>query len=394
MPQSPTIPAIPIESAALRGVRGSAIRDLLAVTERPGVLSLAGGLPATELIPAERIADAATRVLGHRDALQYTTSRGAAQARDAVAAHEGVDADRLLLTHGSQQALSLLALALVDPGDVVVVDDPVYVGALQAFQSVRADVAALPITHDGTNIAALIRLLDSGVRPRLVHTVSNFHNPSGVTASPTTRRRLTDLADTYGFWIVDDDPYGRLGFDGPAHSPIVGERVIRLGSASKTLAPALRVGWLSATPAIVGLVERLKQSADLCGSTLNQLMVADLLSDASWFDAHIGTITSAYAARAHALTAALDDELGTRIEYASPTGGMFCWVRLPGIDTTDLLGVALSHDVAFVPGAAFSVSSDLAEYARLSFATLSPDSLREAVHRLSAAIDDGAHSTV
>ena len=388
MPPSSTTPTVPIESAALRGIRGSAIRDLLAVTEQPEVLSLAGGLPATDLIPSDRIADAAARTIGRPDALQYTTSRGVSLCRDVVANIEAVDPDRILLTHGSQQALSLLAQALVDPGDVVVVDDPVYVGALQAFQCVRAEIVALPITRNGTNVGELSRLLERGVRPRIVHTVSNFHNPSGVTASTETRTGLADLAETYGFWIVEDDPYGRLAFDGAPTSPIPGERTIRLGSASKTLAPALRVGWLNAPPAVVALVERLKQSADLCGSTLNQLMVADLLADTEWFDAHIDTIASAYSLRAHALTSALDDEFGDSVEYTSPTGGMFCWVRLPGVDTSELLSVALSYGVAFVPGSAFAVDADLGDSARLSFATLKPDALREAVRRLRTATDD------
>ncbi|GAB2656497.1 PLP-dependent aminotransferase family protein [Gordonia jinhuaensis] len=336
MPHPMTLPTPPPESAAVRGVRGSAIRDLLAVTERPGVLSLAGGLPATELIPGLRIAEAAARVMGSSDALQYTTSRGATRCREAVARVEAVDPSQILLTHGSQQALSLLAQSLLDPADVVVVDDPVYVGALQAFQSVRAHVEALPITNEGTNIAALVKLLESGVRPRIVHTVSNFHNPSGVTSTAATREALANLAQRYGFWIIDDDPYGRLRFDDTVHTtisghttvsghtPIPGERVIRLGSASKTLAPALRVGWLNASPAIVSLVERLKQCADLCGSALNQLMVAELLSDNVWFEGHIDTVTSEYATRSAALTSALDDAFGADVEYVAPTGGMFC----------------------------------------------------------------------
>lgn len=388
MPHPLTLPTSPIGSAALRSVRGSAIRDLLAVTERPEVLSLAGGLPATELIPSVRIADAAQHVLRNRDALQYTASCGASRCREVVASTDNVDPARILLTHGSQQALSLLAQALIDPGDVVIVDDPVYVGALQAFQCVRAHVVALPITDSGTNTAALAALLAGGVRPRVVHTVSNFHNPSGVTATKDTREELANLAESYGFWIIEDDPYGRLRFGGEPQSPIPGETVIRLGSASKTLAPALRVGWLNAPPGIVSLVERLKQCADLCGSTLNQLMVAEMLSDTAWFESHVSNVTSEYGTRAAALTSALDDAFGCSVEYASPTGGMFCWIRFPGCDTGELSNVALSHGVAFVPGAAFSVSTDMSEFARLSFATLSPEELREAVRQLRTAIDD------
>ncbi|WP_267626634.1 aminotransferase-like domain-containing protein [Gordonia sputi] len=388
MPHSTTIPAVPNESAALRAVRGSAIRNLLAVTEQPEMLSLAGGLPATDLIPTDRIADAAARVMGRPGALQYTTSRGASHCRDAVAMVEGVDPSRILLTHGSQQALSLLAQAIIDPDDVVVVDDPVYVGALQAFQCARAAIVALPITNEGTNVAALVELLEGGTRPRLVHTVNNFHNPSGITASTSTREQLADLAERYGFWIVEDDPYGRLGFRSAPPAPIPGGRTIRLGSASKTLAPALRVGWLNADPGVVALIERLKQCADLCGSTLNQLMVADLLADTAWFDAHVRAVTSEYSSRAQSLASALDDEFGDSVEYAPPSGGMFCWVRLPDVDTDKLLNVAVSRGVAFVPGSAFAVNANLTDCARLSFATLQPDGLREAVRRLGTAVND------
>lgn len=383
---TPIAPSPVRPSRAIAAIRGSAIRDLLKVTEQPGVLSLAGGLPATDLIPTERIAEAARRVIVDGTALQYTTSRGVRACRSVVADFVGGEADRILLTHGSQQALSMVALALVDPGDTVVVDDPVYVGALQACQSARATIEALPITADGIDVAALERRLIDGLRPRIVHTVSNFHNPSGMTASAHTRAVLADLAERYGFWIVDDDPYGLLRFDGTAVDPIPGDRVIRLGSVSKILAPALRVGWMQAPAAVIEVIERLKQSADLCGSTFSQLMVADLLGDTAWLDQHVDLLVGEYARRAQALTSALVEQFGDTIEFDAPQGGMFCWARLPGVDTTALLGDAVEAGVAFVPGPAFAVDADLTDRLRLSFASLTPELLDEGVRRLGVAV--------
>lgn len=378
----------PLPSAAARSVRSSAIRDLLAVTERPDILGLAGGLPATELIPAGRIAAATAAALTDPSSLQYTVSAGTGAARAAIGRHEDVDPADVLVTHGSQQALSLLATALVDAGDVVVVDDPVYVGARQAFEAVRADIRGLPLTPTGMDTELLEHWCREGLRPRLVHTVATFHNPGGVSADVDRRRHLAELADTYGFWVVDDDPYGRLRFRGDDPGPIRrhGERVISLGSASKILAPALRVGWLLAPPPVVGTVERLRQSADLCGSTLTQSVTADLLDDRPWLEDHLDTLRVAYAERADALVTALRSELPDDAEISEPDGGMFSWIRVPGLDATACLAVAADEGVAFVPGPAFAVARDLSDCLRVSYATLDPDTLRVAASRLGRAV--------
>ncbi|MGZ8179289.1 aminotransferase-like domain-containing protein [Williamsia sp. SKLECPSW1] len=377
-----------VGSSAARSVRSSAIRDLLAVTERPDILGLAGGLPATDLIPRARIAAATSEVLTDPGSLQYTVSAGTAACRRAIARYEGVDVGDVLVTHGSQQALSLLATALVDPGDVVVVDDPVYVGARQAFEAVRADIRGLPLTSNGIDTDLLERWCRDGLRPRLVHTVATFHNPGGVSADEGRRRHLAQLADTYGFWVVDDDPYGRLRFRGVDPGPIRrhGDRVISLGSASKILAPALRVGWMLAPAAVIDTVERLRQSADLCGSTLTQSVTAALLDDSAWLDQHLDTIRRAYAERAEALVSALWAELPDDARISRPDGGMFCWVRVPGLDATGCLAVAAAEGVAFVPGPAFAVERDLGDCLRVSYATLDPDHLRVAASRLGRAV--------
>ncbi|HEY9312703.1 PLP-dependent aminotransferase family protein [Williamsia sp.] len=381
-------------SDALANIRGSAIRDLLKLTEQPDVLSLAGGLPATELIPAERISESAARISADPQALQYTVSAGVYSCREAVARYLGADdPSGVLLTHGSQQALFLLAHALVNPGDLVIVDDPVYVGALQVFQSVRARVRALPITPSGVDVETLREMLEAGERPRMVHTVSNFHNPAGVTVTAATRIELARLADRYGFIVVEDDPYGRLRFSGADVEPIAAhsDRVVRLGSASKILAPALRVGWMSGPSGVIEMVELLRQGADLCGSTFSQLMVAELLDDSAWLDTHVAHVQTEYRLRATALTSALECELGGRIQFSQPEGGMFCWARIPGVDTSRLLADAVTAGVAFVPGAAFGVEADFSECLRLSFSALPPDGLHEAVRRLAIALESSSN---
>ena len=381
-------------STRLRDVRGSAIRDLLTLTARPDVLSLAGGLPAGDALPRERIAVAAERALRAPASVQYGETAGLADLREVVAADEAfrvgrpVAASDVVVTSGSQQALDLLARAVVDPGDPVVVEDPAYVGALQVFQAAGADLHAVPLDVDGMDLDALERLLREGLRPRLVHTVSSFHNPRGVTMSQVRRCRLAELADRYGLLVVEDDPYGLLAFDGAPPRPVAayGDRVVRLGSTSKILAPALRVGWLAGPAPVVAAVERLRQCADLCGSTLTQTIAAELLSDGPWLAGHLHRLRADGAARAAVFTAAVDVAFGPAVVRSDAAGGMFCWLEfVDGTDTDALLQRALARGVAFVPGSAFSVSRPRTDAARCCFATLSAADLREAVARLAGA---------
>ncbi|MBT0566852.1 PLP-dependent aminotransferase family protein [Williamsia sp. CHRR-6] len=380
-------------SAELRAVPGSAIRELLSLTERRGVLSLAGGLPATELIPTQRIAAAIDHRLADPASMQYGPSAGTRSAREAIAAADGLSsAHQVLLTHGSQQALFLLAHALLDPADLVFVDDPAYIGALQVFAGVRARVEALPITATGLDTDLLAQRLADGARPRLVHTVSSFHNPAAVCLDEARRVRLAALADRYGFWIVDDNPYGRVRFAGVEPTPlhVLSDRVLSLGSASKVLAPALRVGWVSGPPEVIDAVERYRQSVDLCGSTLAHAVVGELMSDEVWWTAHLAQLVDAYSRRCGALIDSLTTHLGERALFAAPQGGMFCWVRVPGVNTTALLGEAVAGGVAYVPGSAFAVSMDAADCMRLSFATLDESTLDVAVARLAAVVAHAA----
>jgi 2-aminoadipate transaminase len=373
-------------------VRGSAIRDLLTLTARPDVISLAGGLPAADLLPRERIATAAAAALGDPASVQYGETAGTRVLRDVLAAHEtarcGRPVGEVVVTSGSQQALDLVARALLDPGDQVVVEDPAYVGALQVFQAAGAAITGIPLDDGGMRVDVLAERLAAGLRPRLVHTVAAFHNPRGVTLAPERRRALADLADRYGFLVVEDDPYGLLAFDGHPPQPLtaLSDRVVRLGSASKILAPALRVGWLSGPPALLAAVELLKQGTDLCTSSLTQAITADLLADTSWLDAHLSRVRAVTGARAAAFTAAVAAHL-PGVTCTEPTGGMFCWLAFPpGTDTAALLPHALAAGVGFVPGPAFAVAEPQPDAARCCYASVDEATLTEAVLRLAGCV--------
>lgn len=386
--------SLPALSARVDSIASSAIRDLLSLTAREDVISLAGGLPATELIPVQRIREAAADVLAESSAVQYGETSGWRALREVVAHREStlsgriVDASETVITHGSQQALTLVAQALLDPGAIVVVDEPAYTGALQVFSIAGADIRTIPITDDGMDTDELERTLVAGLRPALVHTVSNFHNPRGVTMSERRRRHLGALADRYGFWILEDDPYGEIWFDTPPPAPIASysDRVVRLSSASKILAPALRVGWMIAPKPVCDAVELLKQGADLCGSSMTQQMAAHMLADSLWLDGHLAGLRAEYGLRSKVLRGALHDAFGDRTINSPVDGGMFVWTTFTdGTDTTALLPRALDAGVAFVPGRAFADSPEHGSSVRLCFASSAEPVLREAVQRLRSA---------
>ncbi|MGV9724474.1 aminotransferase-like domain-containing protein [Nocardia beijingensis] len=381
----------------LDGLTSSAIRDLLKVAARDDIISLAGGLPDEQLMPRDRIAEAAESALADRARLQYTESAGWGPLREVLAARETqrlgrpVPLEEVFVTHGSQQALSLLAEVLLDPGALVVVEDPAYVGALQVFRAAGSRIVTVPLDAEGMRVDALAELLGRGERPAVVHTVSNFHNPRGVTMSSRRRRELAELAGRYGFWVIEDDPYGELWFDRPSPEPIAtySPNVIRLSSVSKTLAPTLRVGWMTAPNAVCRGVELLKQGADLCGSALTQQIASDLLADADWLTGQVEQIRQVYGARARVLVDELRTGFGDRLVSTDAAGGMFVWVDFTdGTDTVQLLPHAIDLGVAYVPGEAFAVSGGHRNSMRLCFTTSDAATLREAVARLARAIGE------
>ena len=370
-------------SRAARSAESSAIRDLLRHADRDDVLSLAGGLPAAERFPVAAITEAASLVLARGDGLQYGLSEGDLGLRELVAP-DG-DPASVVVTTGSQQALDLIGRVILDPDAAVVVGDPCYVGARQVLQANRASLVGVGVDRDGIDVDELAERLAGGLRPKLVYVVANFDNPSGAVLAAGRRVRLAELAEQYDFLIIEDDPYGRLRYDGDHLDPIPGDRVLRLRSASKTLVPGLRVGWMSGPQFVVDAVVIAKQAVDLHTSTVSQAIVHELLSRPGWFDAHVSGLLPWYAAQRDALIAAIAAHLPTAT-FDRPDGGMFLWLRLPGSDTASVLTEAVEAGVAFVPGSAFAVVRDLSDHLRLSFATVPADQLDEAVRRLAKVV--------
>ncbi|MFF3639509.1 PLP-dependent aminotransferase family protein [Streptomyces sp. NPDC002564] len=389
----PTAPPMPPLAPRAATVGGSPVRDILAVTARPEVINFAGGLPAPGLFDSEGIAAAFRAVLAETPerALQYSTTEGEPALRTAIAARTTArglptGADDVLVTTGSQQALSLLATALIEPGDTVLVENPCYLAALQAFAFAGARVLPVPCDAAGIDPAALDELVALH-RPKLLYTVPTFQNPTGRTLPADRRAAVAEVARRRGLWIVEDDPYGELRFEGErvpwiATHPGAVERTVLLGSFSKIMAPGLRLGWLRAPAGLLRACAVAKQAADLHTPTVNQLAAARYLADRD-LDAHVARVAGIYRERRDALLAGLPDALPEGSGWLRPEGGMFVWARLPdGHDTTELLRTVITHDVAYVPGAPFFAGEPDRATLRMCFVTQSPDEIAEGLRRL------------
>ncbi|WP_327290690.1 aminotransferase-like domain-containing protein [Streptomyces sp. NBC_01198] len=388
--------ALPALAARARETGASPVREILALTARPEVISFAGGLPAPELFDADGIGAAYDRVLAERagTVLQYSTTEGDPALRAAVAARLtrrglATGADGLLVTGGSQQGLALLATVLLEPGDVVLVENPTYLAALQCFGFAGARVVPVPTDDDGVLPDALEELV-LRERPKLLYLIPDFQNPTGRTLPAERRRAVARVAGRHGLWIAEDDPYGELRFEGGQQPWITSyedaaDRTVLLGSFSKVMAPGMRLGWLRAPDALLRPCVIAKQAADLHTSTVDQAAAARYLADND-LDAHLGRVRTAYRARRDALLAGLPTALPAGSTWNRPEGGMFVWVRLPaGQDATALLRNAIAHDVAYVPGAPFyAAAPDLASL-RMSFTTHTPEEITEGLRRLALA---------
>ncbi|WP_441250866.1 PLP-dependent aminotransferase family protein [Kitasatospora sp. McL0602] len=391
----------PPTATRVSAVGSSPVREILALTARPEVISFAGGLPAPELFDAAGIRAAYDAVLAespHR-VLQYSTTEGDVDLRTAVAARftgRGLptEADDLLVTTGSQQALTLLATALLEPGDVVLVENPCYLAALQCFGFAGARVVPVPTDDDGLDPEALEEIVRRE-RPKLLYLVPTFQNPTGRTLPEARRRAVAEIAAQHGFWIVEDDPYGELRYDGEpvpwvAAVPAAADRTVLLGSFSKILAPGLRLGYLRAPAALRRACVIAKQAADLHTSTVDQAAAARYLRDSD-LDAHVAVMRAAYRERRDALVGGLEAALPAGSRWNNPAGGMFIWVSLPaGLDATELLPIAVKHEVAYVPGAPFFVGEPEPGALRLSFTTHSPDEIDEGLRRFTKAIEEAS----
>ncbi|MFI5830576.1 PLP-dependent aminotransferase family protein [Streptomyces sp. NPDC051578] len=390
---------LPAFAARTAAVAGSPIRDILSLTDRPEVVSFAGGYPAPELFDSAGLRAAYDAVLSApasaARALQYSTTEGVPELRATIAARAtarglATSPDQVVVTTGSQQGLALLTGALLDPGDVVLVENPTYLAALQGFGLAGARVVPVPCDEDGILPDALEEIVRRE-RPKLLYAIPTFQNPTGRTLPGARRAAVAEIAGRLGLWLVEDDPYGDLRYEG-AHEPWLAahpgaqDRTALLGSFSKVMAPGLRLGWLRAPAALLRAAVVAKQAADLHTSTVNQLAAAHYLAAVD-LDAHIASVRAAYRVRRDALLTGLPEALPAGSEWNRPEGGMFVWARLPaGYDATALLKSAVAHDVAYVPGAPFFTGTPDHRTLRLSFVTHTPAEIAEGLRRLGRAL--------
>ena len=384
-------------------MRASEIRALFAVANRPEVVSLAGGMPNLSSLPLEQIADHTRRLLAERgaEALQYGSGQGEESLREQileVMALEGVRAhpDDVVVTTGSQQALDLVTRIFIDPGDVVLAEAPSYVGALGVFRAYQADVVHVPMDDDGLIPQALeetlSRLHREGRRVKMLYTIPNFHNPAGVSLAPERRPQILQIAQRYGVLVLEDNPYGLLGFDGepaPALQSLDPEAVVYLGSFSKTFAPGYRVGWAVAPHAVRERLVLASESAILCPSMMSQLSIATYLAGNDW-QGQIKSFREVYRERRDATLRALGEYL-PGASWTVPTGGFYTWVQLPeGLDAQAMLPRAVSALVAYVPGTAFYADGQGGRHLRLSYCYPSPERITEGVRRLAGVVNEEA----
>ncbi len=379
----------------------SVIREILKVTEKPGIISFAGGLPSPKTFPITEFAAACTNVL--RDdgqaALQYASSEGYAPLREMVARSLpwDVSPDQVLITTGSQQGLDLVAKVLIDAGSRVLVETPTYLGALQAFTPMEPAIISVDSDDQGPQIADLQAKCAAGDAPRFLYVLPNFQNPTGRTMGEARRQALVQSAAALGLPIVEDNPYGDLWFDQPPALPLTARNpdgCIYLGSFSKVLAPGLRLGFLVAPAAVYPKLLQAKQAADLHSPGFNQRMVVDVMKD-GFLDRHVPTIRALYKSQRDAMLAALAREMpqtdesdpDNRVTWNTPQGGMFLWVRLPrGMDAVALLPKAVAKGVAFVPGVPFFADKPDPRCLRLSFVTASVADIDRGIAALATAV--------
>jgi 2-aminoadipate transaminase len=380
-----------------REMKSSAMRDMMAITQRPDVISLAGGLPETGSFPPESFAAAANRIADEScaRALQYGPTEGLDELKhcivEVMAAEDmRVHPEDMIVTTGGQQVIDLVTKTLIDPGDVIVAEGPTYPGAVPTFSSYQADVVHIDVDSEGMRVELLEDVLDrldrEGRRPKFIYTVPSFQNPAGVTMSLARRRQLVDIAHRRELLVLEDNPYGLLRYEG-APQPTLrsldeGVYVMYLGTFSKILSPGIRLGWVVAPPPVLEKINLGKQAADLCTSTMSQLLVRAYFDQGIWRD-YIDSLNEIHRGRRDAMLDALAEFFPGQAEWTRPAGGLFVWVTLPDfIDTTDLLARALRENVAFVPGEGAFLDGRGRSSMRLNFSGSDEDTIREGVRRI------------
>lgn len=389
------------------GIKSSAIRELLKVTQRPEIISFGGGLPAPDVFPVQRFQEACKKVLSEHgsQALQYGPTEGFQPLREMIAHHISrygimASADNVLITSGSQQALDLIGKLLINRGDRILVEAPTYLGALQAFNVYGAQYVSVPVDNDGLITEQLDASLRTG--PKFMYVLPNFQNPAGVTLSEGRRQQLILLADKYGIPIVEDDPYGQLRYEGEHIAPLVVldrenlrrdngftlGNVVYLSTFSKTLAPGIRLAWIVAPEDVISKLVLLKQAADLHTSTFNQWVAFEVARD-GFLDQHVKLIRQVYRERRDVMLQALREYFPPEVTWTHPKGGLFLWVTMPdGTDSKALFQAALAENVAFVAGDSFYANNghEGGRHMRLNFSHSQPEQIREGIRRLSVAV--------
>jgi len=379
-------------------MKSSAIREMLKISSKPGVINFAGGLPAPELFPIEQIKEICTKVLEEKGdkALQYSLSMGHPPLRKFLAerlSKKGIELteDNILITSGSQQGLDLVGKVFLDEGSFVIVEDPTYVGALQAFIAYHPHYVTVDMDRDGMMLDQVEEAIKKS-KPRFIYVVPNFQNPSGITMSFERRKLLVKLAREYYVPIIDDNPYGELRYKGedlPSLKSLGGDLVIQLGTFSKIISPGIRIGWIAASTEVMGVFEKMKQGSDLHTNTFAQYVIYEYLKEGN-LDKHIEKIKESYASRMEAMLKALEEYFPEEITWTKPEGGLFLWVELPdGVSATELFDKAVQEKVAYVSGKFFFAREDKDNTLRLCFCTMSEDMIHEGIKRLAKVFKEG-----
>jgi len=386
----------------------SVIREILKLAQRPDIISLAGGWPDAALFPVSQFDEIVHDVLCHRakEALQYGVTEGYKPLRALLArqmADFGIHAseDNIVVTSGSQQALDLIGRVLIDPGDVILVESPSYLGAIQAWRAYGAQFATVPLDEDGLCVDRLEEAIEEH-EPKLLYVLPNFHNPAGVTLALRRRETLISVVDRYGIPLVEDDPYGQLRYEGDPLPPLIALDALRnngsgndyargntiyLSTFSKTLAPGLRLGWVVAPPDMARQIAMAKQGADLHTGTLSQLIAYEFCRR-GLLPAQVQRICDTYRVRRDVMLGALERHFPDDVRWTKPQGGLFLWCALPDrADAVQLLKDTLETEkVAFVPGTAFYADGRGRNTLRLTFASSPPDLIEEGIKRLGNAL--------
>lgn len=393
-------------ATAPRRTKASVIRELLKITNKPGIISFAGGLPDPAHFPYEFIAGSVKEIMAKKGkvALQYGPTDGLPELKEEfvkfLKKHEGIDArpENLIVTTASQQALDMVGRLFIDASDPVLVEMPSYMGGLQVFKSYGADFIGVKLEDDGVDTTHLEQQLQwlksQDEHYKFVYLVPDFQNPSGVTLSAEKRKKVVELSEKYNVVIIEDSPYRQIRFEGEAPKMLYRmdketyntNNIISLFTFSKTFAPGLRLGIILAHPQIIKKMEILKQSLDLCTSSLNQLIAADFLRT-GYYEKHIELIKSSYRLKKDTMVAALEKYMPEGVTWTKPEGGLFLWVRLPeGMSADDMFQEALKENVAYVIGSAFHCDGSGKNTMRLNFSYPTPEDIEEGIKRLATAV--------